>query len=1131
MPEKDPDLLAMLVRHCKISVVRMSKNTENWPIATYSNQLAGYAYFWYGVLTRTILSETRRRPGKISRPFILVIMGVILFACSTPMPDDVAEAYEALPARLDYNVHVKPVLSDKCFACHGPDKAKQKAGLRLDIREHAIDELPESPGKVAVDPGDAMGSEAVHRILSNDPDYIMPAPESHLTLSAREKAILIKWIEDGAEYRPHWAFVKPVLPKIPKGKFDSRAVNEIDRFIFHRLESEGLAPSYEANRELLLRRVSLDLTGLPPTIEEIEAFVNDNSPDAYEKQVDRLLNSEHYGEKMATDWLDVARFADSHGYTVDRLRDMSPYRDWVIQAFNKNYPYDKFIQWQLAGDMMPQPTKEMKLATAFNRNHAQNMEGGIIDEEFQTEYVVDRTNTFGEAFMGLSVGCARCHDHRYDPVSQKNYYELFSFFNNIPEAGQISWDDAMPGPTLMLPTESQEKIIAFLNKRVEEQEVKLQQTERTAAEGFDNWRATGAVQKLVPEKIPGIGLAGYYTFDDGSLRNIKDPGKIATLRLGNGPENPVFELRAHGKALHLNGDAWLDLGQVGLFRRSDAFSVGLWVNIPKDLKEGVIFHKSAMERHFNYRGYDLYLKDNKLRLSMSHTAPANAIRKYTIDNVPRDTWIHLMMTYDGSSRAKGLRLYQNGQEVSMETVTDNLTKDILLYQGQPGLQIGAWDRGWGMKDGKVDDVIVYNREITPLEVRIVAEKESWASVVDKVAKGEEEVLRELKAYYVSAVNKDVADLRKALRALRTTQADSVEEVQEVMVMEELPKPRKTYLLERGNYDAFGEEVFANTPESILPFPADLPKNRLGLAQWLMREDHPLTARVAVNRFWQNYFGTGIVKTAEDFGNQGEMPSHPELLDWLAITFRKNNWDVKKLQKLIVMSATYRQDSRPSQDARVKDPENRLLSCGPANRLSAEMIRDNALAASGLLTTEIGGKSIKPYQPDGLWEINSTRYVRDTGQAIYRRSLYVVVKRTVPHPTMTTFDAPSRSYCVVRRQKTNTPLQSLVTLNDPTFVEAARVLGEQMTRENDVKRGIIATYRRLTGRSPDAREVDLLAELQHLEYKKFRDHPEKATGWLTTGQHVIDRNLDHLLVAANTVVASTIMNSDATLTKR
>lgn len=1055
-----------------------------------------------------------------------------LAACSPTLPDDVADAYDALPDRLDYNIHVKPVLSDKCFACHGPDKAKQKAGLRLDLKDVALAELPENPGKVAIDPGDLEGSEVFHRILSTDPDYLMPEPESHLSLSSKEKATLIKWIEDGAEYKPHWAFVKPVLPEIPESRYDEQAVNDIDHFVFQKLEQEGLEPSHEADKELLFRRLTLDLTGLPPTLKEIDAFLHDNAPDAYEKQVDRLLSSPHYGEKMAVDWLDLARFADSHGYTVDRLRDMSPYRDWVIDAFNKNYPYDKFIQWQLAGDLMPQPTKEMILATAFNRNHAQNMEGGVIDEEFQAEYVVDRTNTFGDAFLGLSIGCARCHDHKFDPITQKNYYELFSFFNNVPEAGQISWDDAMPGPTLMIPTKQQEKILAFLKSGVSEQEKQFEETKRHAVSGFEGWLASDAFRNLVKEKLPHAGLVAHYTFDDGSLRNNVNRKQVGSMEQSMGPDSPTFETHDVGKALRMNGDTWLDLKEVGLFRRSDAFSVGLWVYIPKELKEGVIFHKSTKERHYNYRGYDLYVKNNSLRLGVSHTAPANAITKFSTQDVPRDKWIQLTMTYDGSSRAAGLHLYLDGSELRMETTRDELTKDILLYNEQPGLQIGAWDRGWGLKQGKVDDIVVYKRELTSLEARILARKESWTDIASLQPAAYTETLRnDLKNYYQSAVNPEVASVREELRMLRTTQADSAEKVQEVMVMQEMPKRRKTYVLQRGSYDAPGEEVFPNAPRSVLPFPSELPKNRLGLAQWLTREDHPLTARVAVNRFWQNFFGTALVKTTEDFGNQGEMPSHPELMDWLAINFRENGWDIKKLQKLIVMSATYRQDSRASASAREKDVENRWLSHGPANRMSAEMIRDNALAASGLIREEIGGKSMKPYQPDGLWEINNTHYVPDTGQVVYRRSLYVLVKRTVPNPTLATFDAPSRSYCVVRRQRTSTPLQSLVTLNDPTFVEAACVLGEQMAKEKDPRLSILNTYRKLTGRSPVNKEVDLLMDLQQVEYKKFKEHPEKARGWLKAGQHVVNPALDRSRIAANAVVASTIMNSDATLTKR
>ena len=1066
---------------------------------------------------------------------LLSVLNLFLFSCSPKLPDDVAVEMEALPEKLDYNEHVKPILSDKCFACHGPDKAKQKAGLRLDIAEIAFASLSKHPDKVAIDPGNLSNSEFFHRIVSDDPDYVMPTPASHLTLSAKEKAVLIKWIENGAEYKPHWAFVKPEKADIPEAENEDWVVNPIDNFVSKKLEQEKLKPSKEADKELLLRRVSLDLTGLPPTLEEIDSFLNDKSPNAYEKQVNRLLNSPHYGEKMAVDWLDLARFSDSHGYTVDRLRDMSPYRDWVIKAFNSNMKYNQFIEWQLAGDLMPKPSKDMIIATAFNRNHQQNMEGGIIEEEFQTEYVIDRTNTFGDAFLGISVGCAKCHDHKYDPISQKNYYELFSFFNNVKEAGQISWNDALPTPTLMLPTAEQDKMLHFINTQISEHEKKVELTRQNADENFEKWLDSGDYKKLAKETIPILGLQAQYTFDNGSLKNNANSKQAGVMKRESGQEggNPEFENNGAGKSLSLDGDVFLDLNQTGVFKKSDPFTIGLWVNIPKDLKEGVILHKSQAERLYNFRGYHLYLKDEKLELNMAHTAPSNAITKVTRHAIPKGKWMQLTITYDGSSRAKGFNLFLDGKELEMETTMDQLTKDILFGSTkEPGLQIGGWWRGLGFKGGKVDDILVYSRILSPFEIEVISQKASWSSISNK-EKTQLSVdnRRVLKEYYLTNVNPEILSETKRLHTYRTALSDSSKNIKELMVMQEMPKRKKAHILLRGNYDAFGPEVFPNTPQSILPFPKNLPKNRYGLAQWLTDKNHPLTARVAVNRFWQNFFGSGLVKTTEDFGNQGEMPSHPELLDWLAVSFRESGWDVKKMNKLIVMSATYRQDSKVEKTVREKDPENRWYSHGPVNRMTAEMLRDNALMASGLINNKIGGKSVKPYQPEGLWSINNTSYEPDSGDAVYRRSLYVIVKRSVPNPTLSTFDATSRSFCVVRRQKTNTPLQALVTLNDPTFNEAAKVMGEQMSRNNDTKSAIITTYRKLTGRTPARKEVEILIALQNNQRKKFEENPKKALGWLSTGQYKIDKKLDTSLIAANTVVASTILNSDASLTKR
>lgn len=1078
---------------------------------------------------------------EIYRRFLFaIVIGVTITGCATDMPADVKEAYTALPDKVDYNIHVKSILADKCFTCHGPDKAKRKAGLRLDIADEAYDELPESPGRYAIEPGSAEGSELVKRILSEDPSYLMPTPSSHLKLSAQEKAVLIKWIEEGAKYKPHWAFVAPEKPEVPSVSNKKAIINPIDNFIIDRLEKEGLQPSKEASKEILARRVYLDLTGLPPTIEQIDEFINDKSSTAYEKLVDKLLASPHYGEKMAVDWLDVARFADSHGYTVDRLRDMSPYRDWVINAFNKNLSYDKFIEQQLAGDLLPNPDRDMIIATAFNRNHAQNMEGGIVEEEFQTEYVVDRTNTFGSAFLGLTVGCAKCHDHKYDPFTQKNYYELFSFFNNVREAGQIAWNDATPTPTLFLPDDRKQKIIDYLNSEVILQEKKTAALTDSADSNFEKWVQQKKYKEIAKQGNSIRGLQAYYSFEHSSIMNNVNKQQ-ATMKTETGAKgnDPVFVKGFNGQGLQLNGDTWLNLDGAGIFRKSDPFTIGIRVNIPKDLKEGVILHKSQAERLYNFRGYHLYYKNNRFELLMAHTAPGNAIIKVSLDSIPKEEWIQLAITYDGSSKAAGLNLFMNGRLVKMKTEMDLLTKDIVFDKNsfitassQPPLQIGAWWRGNGFKNGKVDDIVVYNRQLVPYEIEVLAGTKLWNDIIIKepaqLSDPEKGILR---SYYLSAIDPFIIAAKDNLKRVRTELADSSENIEEIMVMREMPERKKSFILKRGNYDMLGDEVFPNTPESILPFSKQLPANRYGLAQWVVDKKNPLTARVAVNRIWQNIFGTGIVKTSEDFGNQGEMPTHPELLDWLAVYFIESRWDVRKLNKLIVMSATYRQSSAADKDLMERDPANRLLARGPSGRMTAEMIRDNALKASGLLNEKTGGKSVKPYQPDGLWEINNTSYTRDSGDAVYRRSLYVLIKRSVPNPTLSTFDAGSRSYCIIRRQPTNTPLQALTILNDPTFVEAAKVLGEQVTREGNIEKGIVMAYRKLTGLQPDKKIIDLLLALREKELQRFRQSPAKAKGWLQAGQYTVYKNMDPFTIAANAVAVSTILNSDACLSKR
>ncbi len=1072
--------------------------------------------------------------------FTVFMASLALLACSTQLPEDVAKEYDKLPTALDFNIHVKPVLSDKCFLCHGPDKAKQQADLRLDVAEAAYSELPNNPGKVAIRPGKTVKSELFHRIMSDDPEYIMPTPKSNLTLTAYEKAVLTKWIEDGAEYKPHWAFLKPEEKQVPEIENSERTRNAIDNFVIKNLEKEKLTPSKEASKELLLRRVSFDLTGLPPTTAETVAFLKDDSEDAYEKQVDRLLASAHYGERMAIDWMDLARYSDTHGYQVDRYRDVSPWRDWVIKSFNENMAYDQFIEWQLAGDLLPNATREQILATTFNRLHPQNLEGGIVDEEFRVEYVAERASLVGQGFMGLTVACSRCHDHKYDPISQKNFYELYSFFNNVNETGQIPWEMSMPVPNLQLPTDEQEEIIAFLEKIVNEKEEhadKIIEEEKLQA---DKW-IKEARYRSISATLPTKGLLGRFALD-GNLRNSLNPAEKGKMdRPYSKKEVPDYVEGNEGRGLLMNGETWFEMEEFGIFQRKDPFSIGLWVNIPEDLKEGVIFHKNKGTMLHAYRGYHLYLKDNKLELMLSHTWPDNAIMERSIASVPKNEWVHVMLTYDGSSKASGAKIYMNGQELETEVVIDNLYKDIIFfdYEDQiypkpiePGLHVGARWRGVGLKNGKVDDVLIYDKALTGIEVLQIADRNSLRSLVrlspDQLNDAQK---RLFKNYYLAVNSRLTKESQKQLREARSRLFAKQEDVQEIMVMKEMQEPRQAYLLERGQYNAYGEEVFPNVPESILPWKENLPKNRLGLARWLTDPDHPLTARVAVNRYWQNYFGRGLVRTTEDFGNQGELPSHPELLDWLALEFIKSGWDVKALQKMIVMSATYRQRSYASPELLEKDPANALLARGPKVRLTSEMMRDNALAASGLLNRQVGGPSVKPYQPPGLWKMNGGEYVQDTGDKLYRRSLYTIWKRTVPHPTLSTFDQPERTECTVRRQKTNTPLQALVLLNDPTYLETAKVIGENITRNGSSKESIASAYKRITGRKPETKELDILKDLQASEYKIFKSQKGKARGWLEAGAYEVDQSLDSNLVAANAVVASVIINSDASITKR
>jgi len=1055
--------------------------------------------------------------------FTLLLLVLMSIACSPSIPDDIVVEIDALPEHLDFNIDVKPILSDKCFACHGPDQNKLEADLRLDIESAA-------KSKGAIVSGSLRRSESFHRIVSLEEDQVMPPPKSNLTLSNREKAILIKWIDDGAEYKDHWAFDPISSPDIPSVVDEDKAANEIDYFVLDKLSEYDLSLNVEANKSILLRRLSFDLTGLPPNLEDIAAFENDDSVDAYEKQVDRLLASKSYGERMATDWLDVARFADTHGYQSDRYRDMSPWRDWVIEKFNENLPYDDFITWQLAGDLLDEPTREQLIATAFLRLHPQNEEGGIVEEEFRVEYVTDRVNTVGTAMMGMTVGCAKCHDHKYDPISQKEYFEMFSFFDNIKEAGQISFDGAMPVPTIQLTDERTDSIVAFLDKEIFEKKVIQKQKIEEGQKGFEDWLAAEDYQSLSKSERPE-GIRAHFDLNENLLNRVnkKEQGKME--RASSTGEVPSYTKGKEESGLKLDGDAWLNVYPVGTYDKADDFNISVWVNIPENIKDGVIFHKGDGAALYNFKGLHLALKDNRLEIMLGCTIPYNAIIEYAKQDIPRDQWIHLSMNYDGSGISNGLAAYLNGKELETEVAEDNLYKDIVIKKGKypAGIQVGARWRGKGIGNAIVNDLTVYDRALSDLEIMQLGDNEKWKNIITKknteLSTGEKDVLRNHFLVH-DLISKD--PITSEIQNLHREKNQLLDTIQELMVMDEMASPRQSYILERGAYDVRGEEVYPNTPSSILAYSDNIPKDRLGFAKWLLDDEHPLTARVVVNRYWQLFFGEGLVKTVEDFGNQGSLPKNKELLDWLANDFRSNGWDIKNILKKIVMSNTYRQSSICDESIVLMDPDNNLFARGPSKRLSAEMIRDNILATTGLLVDKKGGPSVYPYQPEGLWSMMAgKKYAVAKGDDRYRRSMYTIWKRTVPHPTQATFDAPERSECTVRRQETNTPLQALALMNDLVYLEGARKMAYDISIDGSLEEA----FTKLTGRHPATSEQKVLNEMYQMEYEKFNANQEKITAWLPKTDSIEIDKLDKAKIASNAVVISTIMNTDATIVKR
>lgn len=1016
--------------------------------------------------------------------------------------------------QLGYNKHIRPILSDKCFQCHGPDSAKREGDLRLDVREDAIKAL-------AIVPGKPKESEMILRIHESDPDEVMPPPESPRQLTASDRETLARWIEQGAEYETHWAF-SPLPHSVPlPGKSGE---NEIDQFIHARLTSERLSPAPPASPERWLRRAAFDLTGLPPTRADLEAFLSDQSGDAHARAVDRLLDSPRYGEKMAVGWLDVARYADSYGYQSDIDTHAWPYRDWVIRAHNNNLPWDQFITWQIAGDLLENPTREQVIATAFNRLHRKTQEGGSVEAEFRQEGISDRVHTFGSAFLALTFECTRCHDHKYDPLTMQDYYSMGAFFNSIDEWGLLHGVGSIqPNPSLLLTTPKQDQDIARLTAEISAAENSLAALKQEREPAFQTW--------LVQPVANFNDLSGSYDLngsEKNTFANDADPKRPAK----SDPKNTLVT-GSRGQALSFTGDDPLELGKHGIDNQEDPMTMSFWLKPGEASPRRLVFHNSGGYDP-GYNGIELLIEDGRLRWMVAREWPGNCIAIRSREIIAPQEWTHVVVTYDGSSRASGLKIFLNGNEATVEIVRDQLTKNS---GSGTGFSFGERVRDSGLRGGAVDDIRLFTRALSLLEVRALFAHKSPGDTISTLPKDPQGTAL-LRDYYFSAVDPEFRKLSGDLRKLRANLRKTMDGVRELPVMKEMAEPRPARILARGEYShPEGEPLPRLTPAALPPMASDLPRNRLGLARWLTSPDHPLTARVHVNRIWQHFFGRGLVVSSDNFGSQGDLPSHPELLDWLARDFIHHGWDMKRLCRQIILSATYRQDSKVSAELRIKDPSNILLARGPAKRLSGEELRDQALALSGLLHPAIGGPPAKPYLPESAaWKVLNSflpEYKRDTAPGIYRRSLYSFWRRTAPPPGMLAFDVPGRDICTVRRQQTNTPLQPLVMLNDPQFVEASRGLAIRMLRDGgpDLKTRTHWLFREALGRDPLASETTLLAELHAEQLEIFQKNPQQATAFIKVGDLTAPTDLPPVDLAAATVLANAVLNLDEAITLR
>ena len=1052
---------------------------------------------------------------------VLYLAGVLL---ALPVVSPTAQAANGM---VQYNRDIRPILNDNCFACHGQDESKRAAELRLDIREAALN-------KQAIVPGKPEESSIIKRILSTDENEVMPPPTSHKSLTESQKQLLKAWIAEGAQYQGHWAYIVPVKPELPQVRNPGWVRNPIDRFVLSELERRGTEPSPEADLRTLIRRVALDLTGLPPSPEDVERVMSDPSPERYENYVDELLARQEWGEHRGRYWLDYARYADTHGIHFDNYREMWSYRQWVIKAFNRNLPFDQFTFEQLAGDLLPDATLDQRIASGFNRCNITTNEGGAISEEYQVLYTRDRVETTSLVWLGLTMGCAVCHDHKFDPISQREFYQMAAFFNNTTQNAMDGNIKDTP-PIVPVPLEVDRERFSALDGLIAQAKQSVEQRRSEARGGFDSYINNPSERDaLAQTPLPA-----------------QDALDVHLPLLGSDPKALDWIVQGQKQPVALGSEAAFAPGQLsdsawqvknGLYptfeagdiERDQPFTISMWVKLAADNQGGSLL--ARMDDGADFRGWDVWLENGSIGTHIIHKWPDNALKVVTQQRLTASRWQHVTITYDGSSKAQGVKIYVDGKDAPLNVASDKLSETI---RTKVPLRLGSRHATAPTIDAKLQDIRMYRRVLSPEEFQTVGQLPRRQYLVAKPNRSSEQT-DELFQWYLVSRDADYSKLTQSQQQLVDEKAAILQRGTIAHVMNEKNEIPKAWLLTRGDYDKRADEVGPATPTVLNPWKEEYPKSRLGLAKWLLDETNPMTARVTVNRFWQEVFGNGIVFSAGDFGVTGQLPTHPELLDYLAISFREDGWNIKNLFRTIVTSSTYRQSASVTNEKLAMDPSNKLLARGPRFRMDAEMIRDSALAASGLLIEKIGGPSVRPYQPPGVWEAvampgsNTRDYLADKGEGLYRRSLYTFLKRSAPPPSMEVFNATAREVCTVRRERTNTPLQALVTMNDIQFVEAARILAQRAIQANPNGADPVARLQwiaaRVVSRPLRGEELGVLQTSLGELSGYYQANPQSAKELLAVGATRSPEEINPSELASWTMTVNILMNLDEAITK-